>query len=124
MYPSFRLVEINECSIGNGGCLHNCHNVYGGHVCSCRPGFYLGPDRSSCIGKYLLERPLPLVCPLSCSCSTYPALAIIKSLGRSAYSIHDIEGVRSLTKLRLNFDALNELKFRYNINCLSSEECT
>ena len=35
------------------------------------------------------------------------------------YNIYDIIGVRYLTKLRLQFSALNEHKFRHNFDCLS-----
>ena len=47
------ITEIDECSIGNGGCEHLCHNVYGGHVCSCKSGFVLADNRFSCIGELL-----------------------------------------------------------------------
>ena len=46
-------------------------------------------------------------------------LATIRPLGNSTYNIHDIDGVRSLTKLRLNFSALNEHRFRHNFDCLN-----
>ncbi len=46
-------------------------------------------------------------------------LAAIRPLGNSTYNIHDIDGVRSLTKLRLNFSALNEHRFRHNFDCLN-----
>ena len=45
-------------------------------------------------------------------------LAIIRPTGMSFYNIHDIEGARCLTKLRLNFSALNEHRFRHNFDCL------
>ena len=46
-------------------------------------------------------------------------LAVIRPSGKSTYNIYDIEGVRSLTKLRLNFSALNEHRFRHNFDCLN-----
>ena len=46
-------------------------------------------------------------------------LPIIRPMGNSIYNIHDVIGVRYLTKLRLQFSALNEHKFRHNFDCLS-----
>ena len=46
-------------------------------------------------------------------------LSIIRPMGNSIYNIHDVIGVRYLTKLRLQFSALNEHKFRHNFDCLS-----
>ena len=43
---------------------------------------------------------------------------IIRPAQKPTYSIHDIAGIRLLTKLRLNFSALNEHKFRHNFECL------
>ena len=37
---------------------------------------------------------------------------------KPTYNIHDIAGIRLLTKLRLNFSALNEHKFSHNFECL------
>lgn len=38
---------------------------------------------------------------------------------KSMYNIYDIDGVRYLTKMRLNFSALNEHKFRHRFDCLN-----
>ena len=46
-------------------------------------------------------------------------LSTIRPVGNSVYNVHDIIGVRYLTKLRLQFSALNEHKFRHNFDCLS-----
>ena len=46
-------------------------------------------------------------------------LSTIRPVENSMYNIHDITGVRQLTKLRLQFSALNEHKFRHNFDCLS-----
>ena len=43
-------------------------------------------------------------------------LGIIRPAQKPTYNIHDIAGIRLLTKLRLNFSALNEHKFRHNLN--------
>ena len=46
-------------------------------------------------------------------------LSIIRPMGNSIYNIHDVIGVRYLIKLRLQFSALSEHKFRHNFDCLS-----
>ena len=46
-------------------------------------------------------------------------ISTVRSMGNSIYNIHDIIGVRYLTKLRLQFSALKEHKFRHNFDCLS-----
>ena len=47
-------------------------------------------------------------------------LSTVRPVGNSMYNIHDIIGVGHLTKLRLQFNALNEHKFRHNFDCLSA----
>ena len=46
-------------------------------------------------------------------------LSIIRPMGNSIYNINDVIGVRYVTKLRLQFSALNEHKLRHNFDCLS-----
>ena len=43
--------DVDECLTNNGGCDHFCHNYYGGHECSCRPGYTLQDDGRECVGK-------------------------------------------------------------------------
>ena len=43
--------DVDECRTNNGGCDHFCHNYYGGHECSCRPGYTLEDDGHECVGK-------------------------------------------------------------------------
>ncbi|XP_054755195.2 sushi, von Willebrand factor type A, EGF and pentraxin domain-containing protein 1-like isoform X1 [Lytechinus pictus] len=40
--------DINECSVNNGGCTHQCQNTIGSFVCSCRQGYALQPDQKTC----------------------------------------------------------------------------
>ena len=49
----FLSLDINECDQQpcQGGI---CKNFKGGHTCSCLPGFTLGPDGRTCLGKYTL----------------------------------------------------------------------
>ena len=46
-------------------------------------------------------------------------LSAIRPVGNSIYNILDNLGVSYLSKLRLQFSALNEHKFRHNFDCLS-----
>ncbi|XP_020713717.1 dorsal-ventral patterning protein tolloid isoform X2 [Ceratitis capitata] len=41
-------VDLNECSINNGGCQHNCINTLGSYDCSCRNGYTLHQNRHNC----------------------------------------------------------------------------
>ncbi|XP_066270954.1 fibrillin-2-like [Branchiostoma lanceolatum] len=40
--------DIDECTIQNGGCSHNCNNTAGGYNCSCTEGFLLDGDGHNC----------------------------------------------------------------------------
>ena len=46
-------------------------------------------------------------------------LSKIRPAENCIYNIHDIEGIRILTKLRLQFSALNEHRFRHRFNAVS-----
>ena len=51
---SFYFADINECHFGNSECDHFCDNLDcqdGQYECSCRPGYHLGSDEHTCIGK-------------------------------------------------------------------------
>ncbi|KAI4888551.1 hypothetical protein NFI96_001561 [Prochilodus magdalenae] len=41
-------VDIDECTILNGGCETTCTNSEGSYECSCRRGYALMPDQRSC----------------------------------------------------------------------------
>ena len=43
--------DIDECTVGNGGCSDDCRNVAGSYTCSCPPGQELGVDTLTCQGK-------------------------------------------------------------------------
>ena len=49
-------------------------------------------------------------------------LAIIRPPKNTVYDVFDIEGIKKLTKLRVNFSVLNEHRFRHNFDC-SSPTC-
>ena len=42
--------DINECDINNGNCDQICTNTPGSRVCSCRAGFRLASDGTTCLG--------------------------------------------------------------------------
>ena len=46
-------------------------------------------------------------------------LAVIRPVGQSVYNVYNMDGIRNLTKLRVNFSPLNEHKFRHSFDCLS-----
>ena len=43
--------DINECDTSNGGCSHVCTDTLGSFLCSCRSGFTLASDGTSCSSK-------------------------------------------------------------------------
>ena len=45
--------DINECSIGNGGCQQTCINTPGSYRCGCRSGYKLTSDNTTCEGNIL-----------------------------------------------------------------------
>lgn len=48
---SFRYLDIDECTINNGGCQHMCQNKQGSYKCACRKGFFLDGNGRTCSGK-------------------------------------------------------------------------
>lgn len=44
--------DVNECTANTDGCADTCVNTIGGFVCSCQPGFTLGADQKSCVGRF------------------------------------------------------------------------
>ena len=46
-------------------------------------------------------------------------LTSIRPVKNYLFGVIDIVGVKKLTKLRIEFSALNEHKFRYNFQCVS-----
>lgn len=51
MVFSLSPLDINECSVNNGGCEHGCENTMGGFECFCHPGYKLHWNKKDCIGK-------------------------------------------------------------------------
>nr|BAA82606.1 sALK-6 [Ephydatia fluviatilis] len=46
-------LDINECSLNNGGCANGCVNTPGSHTCTCQNelGYFLSSDGHSCIAS-------------------------------------------------------------------------
>ena len=44
-------VDINECSINNGGCSHQCNNIPGSFYCGCPEGTTMAANNFTCVGK-------------------------------------------------------------------------
>ncbi|XP_036324703.1 dorsal-ventral patterning protein tolloid [Rhagoletis pomonella] len=42
------LIDLDECSINNGGCQHHCLNTFGSYKCSCRNGYTIDENRHNC----------------------------------------------------------------------------
>ena len=64
--------DINECTVSNGGCSHQCVNSVGGYKCECQdPELNLGLGSKSCHGKYKnhsnTTKPITSVCTISTS---------------------------------------------------------
>ena len=47
-------LDVDECSVNNGGCGHNCINTPGSSVCTCNSGYSLNVDKKSCQGGEFL----------------------------------------------------------------------
>ena len=45
------VVDVNECTINNGGCEANCMDTEGSYVCSCEEGFELNINQHNCDGE-------------------------------------------------------------------------
>ena len=43
------LVDINECSILNGGCSYRCENTVGSYKCVCSKGYELQSNGRTCV---------------------------------------------------------------------------
>lgn len=50
------IIDVDECTVGNGGCEHYCNNTIGGFQCHCKNGYY--SKESSCQGMTIQ----PLIC--------------------------------------------------------------
>ena len=46
----FLIIDINECSINNGGCVQSCTNIPGSYYCSCETGYSLNFNGHGCTG--------------------------------------------------------------------------
>ena len=45
--------DIDECEEDSDGCEDTCNNTIGSFFCNCStPGFEVGPDNTSCVGKF------------------------------------------------------------------------
>ncbi|EDV30246.2 uncharacterized protein Dana_GF23044 [Drosophila ananassae] len=42
------VIDLDECSINNGGCQHRCKNTFGSYQCSCRNGYSLADNGHNC----------------------------------------------------------------------------
>lgn len=63
-------LDIDECTIENGGCETFCTNSEGSYECSCHSGYALMPDLRSCTGKKLCIHHSVIIHLLSFVCVT------------------------------------------------------
>ena len=49
IYVQF-FIDVDECSLNNGLCEHNCRNLQGSYKCHCRFGFSLDTNGHTCSG--------------------------------------------------------------------------
>ena len=43
--------DVDECTRGLAGCIHNCFNTPGSFLCTCMDGFELLSDNRACAGE-------------------------------------------------------------------------
>ena len=49
-------IDVDECLMDNGGCVHVCNNEMGTFSCSCTTGYELQPDGITCTGENINYR--------------------------------------------------------------------
>lgn len=48
-------IDIDECTIDNGGCQQICHNVEGSRACDCEDGYTRDDNLITCTGELELN---------------------------------------------------------------------
>lgn len=71
--------DINECKEGDiNPCHHQCTNLVGSYKCSCRDGYKLNYDKTSCSGMGMvvlvtvIEYHRQLLCPFGFTATSWP----------------------------------------------------
>lgn len=47
----FHSSDLNECELSTSPCEQGCVNTEGSFNCTCRPGYFLNEDKTSCTGE-------------------------------------------------------------------------
>ena len=55
VWSNLPLAEIDECAEGIHNCDQICHNTDGSFTCSCRQGYQLARDRTTCLGENVVK---------------------------------------------------------------------
>ena len=54
LYGIFLFLDLDECQLLNNDCEQICADTMGSFYCTCKDGFILNPDQSTCTqGKYI-----------------------------------------------------------------------
>ena len=54
MCTNYYALDINECTMNNGGCAQLCINTLGSYSCHCEVGYNLTIDGHNCTGELLI----------------------------------------------------------------------
>lgn len=55
-------VDIDECTVKNGGCSHDCTNTVGSYECSCPDvELSLADDKHTCEGKMKIKKKIVII---------------------------------------------------------------
>ena len=46
------IIDIDECTLGNHACNHDCVNTNGSYYCSCYKGYQPSNNLKFCVGQY------------------------------------------------------------------------
>ena len=57
VWSNLPLAEIDECAEGIHNCDQICHNSDGSFTCSCRQGYQLARDGTTCLGESCIHCP-------------------------------------------------------------------
>ncbi|XP_032514482.2 collagen and calcium-binding EGF domain-containing protein 1-like [Danaus plexippus] len=109
-------VDIDECTINNGGCEHRCVNDPGGFHCECNAPYSVGIDGRKCVPSVAvgMPEPLPLV---RTSSRCYAPCDTVSWLSRKVKQLNDqLHSTQAALKKLLENPVLTEDRsFAYRV---------